>query len=56
MTVHIQELHTDVQPLRPGSTEPTPPDPPWAALTRWCADRERAEWLRRRTCAVDFDD
>lgn len=57
MTVHIQELHSDVVPLGgAASAEGRRPEPPWEAEERWCAQRARTEWLARRTCSVDFDD
>jgi hypothetical protein len=56
VTVHIQELHSDVVPHGGGGHGDDRPEPPWTAEERWCAQRARAEWLARRTCAVDFDD
>ena len=56
MTVHIQELHSDVVPHGVRGPADDRPEPPWLAEERWHAERARAEWLARRTCAADFDD
>ena len=59
MNVHIDEVHSDVVPLPATSGQPAGPrqaDPPWAAEECWRDERDRAGWLARRVCAVDFDD
>jgi hypothetical protein len=58
MSVHIDELHSDVAPVRavPGDATEARMDPPWTADERWREERDRAAWLARRVAAVDFDD
>jgi hypothetical protein len=59
LSVHIEELHSDVVPAAPLSDQPPAgraPDPPWVAEECWRDQHDRAEWLVRRVCAVDFDD
>lgn len=57
MSVHIDELHSDVVPAGSGAAAREEPSVnPWAAEERWQEIRCRAEWLAGRVCAVDFDD
>jgi hypothetical protein len=58
VTVHVDELHSDVTPAPPARNGGTDQrvQPPWEAEERWCEQRERLEWLTRRVSAVNFDD
>jgi hypothetical protein len=58
MTVHVDEVHSDVAPVpsAPGDQPGTHRPPPWEAEERWREDQDRAAWVARRVCAVDFDD
>ena len=57
MSVHIDELHSEVVPSAPGPGGPAATtEPPWAAQERWCSDRDRAAWLAARVGAEGFDD
>ncbi len=58
MSVHIDEVHSDVAPVRaaPDRSPDARPDPPWMLDERWSEARDRTVWLARRVAAVDFDD
>ena len=58
VTVHVDEVHSEVAPLpsAPGEHTSAHTEPPWVADERWCEERDRMVWLARRVCAVDFDD
>ncbi|MGH3823171.1 MAG: hypothetical protein ACRDRA_10115 [Pseudonocardiaceae bacterium] len=60
MTVHIDELHSDVVPTGGGSASSGEArrrdEPEWMAQQRWSEARCRSDWLAQRVCAVDFDD
>ncbi|GLP69859.1 hypothetical protein TUSST3_64800 [Streptomyces sp. TUS-ST3] len=61
MSVHIDELHTDVVPTGTGTGAPSAQGDvesvnPWAAEERWREIHSRTEWLAARVGAVDFDD
>ena len=58
MTVHIDELHTNVAPAAAtGSDTAVPvPDPLGRAVDQWREARLQAELLRLRLCAEGFDD
>jgi hypothetical protein len=59
VSLHIEEVHSDVA-AAPTAAGPaageSAPDPPWMTEESWRYDRDRAAWLARRVCAVDFDD
>ncbi len=59
MTVHIDELHSDVVAAPPAAAEAPGGDAreePWAAQARAVEAVRRADWLAHRVRAVDFDD
>lgn len=56
MTVHVDELHTELVPGPPADGGGGRPPPPWVAAQRWRDARGEAERLARRTAAEGFDD
>jgi hypothetical protein len=57
MSVHVDELHSEVVPARgPAGQAGREPEVPWAALERWRELRCRAERLAERVCSEGFDD
>lgn len=59
MTVHIDELHSDVVAAEGpdgGDQVRDQGKPPWAAEASWRERRDQAEWLAGRVSAADFDD
>ncbi len=58
MSVHVDELHTDVVPA-PSPGGPADGEravPPWTREERWADARRRAEESARRVAAEGFDD
>ena len=57
MTVHVEELHSEVVPA-PGPTGRSVREPqvPGAEEARWQELRGRVEWLAERVCAEGFGD
>jgi hypothetical protein len=55
MSVHVDELHSEVVPAATGPAGPEP-ELPWAAQERWRELRHQAERLAERVCAEGFDD
>ncbi|MEW9553377.1 hypothetical protein [Nonomuraea sp. NPDC050783] len=56
MSVHIEELHSDIVPVERAQAGGGPPESPWAAEERWRELRGRAERLAERVRATDFTD
>ena len=58
MSVHVDEVHTDVIPTGSPGTAPSRPahEPLGAREERWLQLRCHAEWLRARVAAEGFDD
>lgn len=59
MSVHVDEVHTDVIPTGSGGASPSRPargEPLGVRDERWRESRCHAEWLRARVAAEGFDD
>jgi hypothetical protein len=59
VTVHVDEVHTDVVSAGAPAAAPAPgsrPEPLGAAEERWRDTRSRLEWLASRVRAEGFDD
>lgn len=57
MTLHVDEVHSQVVPSSPGgAATDTEPAPPWEHEERWREARDRLTWLAARVCAEGFDD
>ena len=57
MTVHVEELHSEVVPAAAPAGQPgREPQVPGADEARWRELRGRVEWLAERVCAEGFGD
>ncbi|TCN32775.1 hypothetical protein EV644_12431 [Kribbella orskensis] len=56
MSVHVDELHTDLAASGSLQAPADEPEAPWVPEIRWQEARCRSDWLARRVSAVDFDD
>ena len=57
MTVHVEELHSEVVPAAgPAGRPGREPKVPGGDETRWRELHDRAEWLAERVCAEGFSD
>ena len=58
MTVHIDELHSEVAPVNSGRPVEASDrrSPEWFADESWAASYERLRWVEARTKAEDFSD
>ena len=56
MTVHVNEIHTDVSASGGGSAQPAGDGGGRSTDERWHESRGRADWLARRVKAEGFSD
>ncbi len=56
MSVHVDELHSEVAPARSAAESAREPQNPWAAEEHWQEMCRHTAWLAARVRAEDFDD